>query len=239
LCKFQNIYGSRIRVDGLDFGPAQYVWTTTHFINVSCVQFYVSEAWGLNFIGCTMQNPVGAAFTFANCRHIWIEGCDAEGGSGAFLNCSTPGAQGISYLTTEGNSWSSLSGGFITGSATNSVFRDRYSVGSNAGVGTVQGGLRVTVGTSATEIFNFSGDPTITGSSYTYARLTVFGDNGSSGFVDDVAVAFGGVIRVISSNTAYGTPPARTYTFSGVSLSLALASGSLQVKAVVLSSPFL
>jgi hypothetical protein len=63
--------------------------------------------------------------------------------------------------------------------------------------------------------------------------VAVFGDDGSNGFADLVLCAYSAV-AVVSSNTMYGSPPTRTYTFTNNQLKLARsAATSGSIKAVL------
>ena len=85
----------------------------------------------------------------------------------------------------------------------------------------VSGAGTISVTTTATTLWTVSNaiNPTL---------FVVSGDNGSAGFSDLVLMAYG-TIFVVSSNAAYGSPPARTYSRSSADFKLALASGSLGV----------
>lgn len=85
---------------------------------------------------------------------------------------------------------------------------------------------------SATTILDASGS----GISY----LIVAGDDGSgNAFADRVLVSHGIAPSkaVLESNTAAGTPAARTYSFSTTNLQLALATGLYAVRAAVITLP--
>jgi Pectate lyase superfamily protein len=226
-----DIHAARIRIEGDDYGAAQLVWTTMNFHACSWVDMLIDKAWGLNFWACVAQNPAVAAFKMSNCDTISIIGGDYEGAGGIYLDLT---AGNIGRIYSQGNRTSSL-GTYILGNAAKSQFLDRNggpdAVAFSAGRGTV--------GAAATTIYTFEGDPILGAAAYTYAELTVFGDNGASGFVDKVAVAFGGVVTVLSSHIAYGAPAARTYSFvNPYLLKLAVAADTYQVKAVALSSPY-
>jgi hypothetical protein len=91
-------------------------------------------------------------------------------------------------------------------------------------------GSGIIVGTAATVVATlYSGNaPTL---------FLVAGDNGNDGFHDLVLYAFG-TITVVSSNTSYGSPAARTYSRSGNDFRVALASGSLNVRMMQLANEF-
>jgi hypothetical protein len=92
----------------------------------------------------------------------------------------------------------------------------------------INGNAGVSVSTSATTIFTVS--QTVTG-----AMCVVFGDNGSSGFMDLLFFMSGNTPVVVSSQTMYGTPPVRTYTFSTTALRCALASGTHTLRTAAFS----
>jgi hypothetical protein len=64
----------------------------------------------------------------------------------------------------------------------------------------------------------------------------VYGSNGTNRFADVVLMSVGtGTVNVISSLTASGTPPARTYTQSSSTLRLSVASGTYTVQVTCLA----
>jgi len=64
----------------------------------------------------------------------------------------------------------------------------------------------------------------------------VYGSNGTNRFADVVLMSVGtGTVNVISSLTASGTPPARTYTQSSSTLRLSVASGTYTVQVACLA----
>lgn len=226
-----DCHGSRFRIEGDDYGAPQLVHTTMNFLGCSWVDLLIDKAWGLNFWGTVCQHPAVAAFKMSNCDTVNIIGGDYEGAGGVFIDAT---GGNVSRVFSMGNRTASLTS-YIVGTVSKSQLLDR-NTGPDA---VVYSGGRGTVGTSATTIYTIEGDPLISGSSYTSAEFAIYGDSGSAGFVDKVAVAFGGIIVVLSSNTAYGAPAARTYSFTApYSLKLAMAAGSYQVKAVAVSSPY-
>jgi len=80
------------------------------------------------------------------------------------------------------------------------------------------------VGTTTTAIV------TLTSNEKIAVRCQVFGDNGSDGFLDDLAFVNGNAPAILSQATLYGSPAARTYTTSGVALRLSMASGTYQIR---------
>jgi hypothetical protein len=90
-------------------------------------------------------------------------------------------------------------------------------------------GTASSVSTTATTIYT-------TPSSTTGNACFVYGDNGSHGFMDMVFFVQGVTPVVVSSQTIYGAPPARTYTSSTSALRLAVASGSYSVRTAVLGA---
>lgn len=65
---------------------------------------------------------------------------------------------------------------------------------------------------------------TLPSSSYT-GKMTVIGESGSAGFVDEVAV-IASTLTVINSTTIYGSPGARTYTQTSTAMKVSVASGT-------------
>jgi|GEM_PF-5918590 len=114
------------------------------------------------------------------------------------------------------------------------------SSGNLQAIGSVEGGkaklsgpagLGTSVSTGATTIYTQA-------NSSASLLLHVVGDDGSNGFNDLVSLAFGVGISVVNSATAYGSPGARTYTFSGDNVQLALASGTLNVRVAAIEHDF-
>ena len=92
------------------------------------------------------------------------------------------------------------------------------------GRGTVTG-----VSTVATTIYTIK-------QSATAAMCVVFGDDGTNGFCDIVLFLATVAPKVVSSQTLYGSPAARTYSASTTNLQLALASGTLSIRTAALST---
>ena len=92
------------------------------------------------------------------------------------------------------------------------------------GRGTVTG-----VSTVATTIYTIK-------QSATAAMCVVFGDDGTNGFCDIVLFLATVAPKVVSSQTLYGSPAARTYSVSTTNLQLALASGTLSIRTAALST---
>ena len=99
-----------------------------------------------------------------------------------------------------------------------------YAIKSNGGV--FNGRTSVNVSTTAVTLFTMSA-----GSDG--GLFLVIGDDGSHGFSDIVIFSFNAV-SVVSSNTSYGSPPARTYSGSSTAFRLALASSNLNVRTAML-----
>lgn len=235
---FYDIHCSRIVINGQDFGPSQLVLTTCQFYSVRCTGIRINAAWGLGFYGCIVENPGNAggnqaAFQLSDCRNITIIGGDYEGASVSdiYLDASVPGTYGVSKVYSVNNSVASLAT-YISGEIANGYFQDQY----NAIVARIGAYPTTTVGTSATTIYSFVGDPTSGGNTLTFAKIGVTGSVSNNVFYDEVVVCFGGYVGVVVTQTLSGSPAARTYTISGGNaLQLAMASGSYIVKTVSLS----
>lgn len=237
---FEDIHCSRIVINGDDFGPAQLVLTTLQFYSVRCTGIRINAAWGLGFWGCIVENPSNAggnkaAFQMSDVRNITIIGGDYEGSDPAdiYLDASVPGTYGVSKVYSVNNSVASLAT-YVSGEIANGYFQDQY----NAVVARMGAYPTTTVGTGATTIYSFVGDPTTGGNTQTFAKIGITGNTGSLVFYDEVVVCFGGYVATVVSSTVNGSPAARTYTLSGgTALQLAMASGSYVVKTVSLSVP--
>lgn len=216
---FSNIDCSRIQIDGEDYS-LDHVITTTNFYNISCTGFKIFAAWGLNFYGCAIQNPgdnYGAGFDLEDCRHITIIGCDIEGITGSVFNIGA----NVANIVAKNNSVSSLPV-YIIGEARNSDFEDKEDWVRSV----LNGNKAVIVGTIATEIYDFRGDPvdTVSGNTLTTAKLMIWGKAATFSFYDEVLV-FEGVTQVLSSTTLTGAPPARAYSLAADRVRASVASG--------------
>lgn len=235
---FEDIHCSRIVINGQDFGAAQLVLTTCQFYSVRCTGIRINAAWGLGFYGCIVENPGNAggnqaAFQMSDCRNITIIGGDYEGSSASdiYLDTSVPGTYGVSKVYSVNNSVASLAT-YISGEISNGYFQDQY----NTVVARMGAYPTTTVGTSATTIYSFVGDPTSGGNTLAFAKIGVTGNTGTAVFYDEVVVCFGGYVGVVVTQTLNGSPASRTYTISGgTALQLSMASGSYVVKTVSLS----
>jgi hypothetical protein len=95
--------------------------------------------------------------------------------------------------------------------------------------GGLDGQTNTTVSTTATTIYT-------TPSSVSGNACFVYGDNGNDGFMDLVFFVQGTTPVVVSSQTIYGSPSARTYSSSGAALRLLVASGTYNVRTGVLGA---
>lgn len=236
---FYDINCSRVVINGDDYGAAQHVITTVDFYGLSCTGIRINAAWSLSFYGCVVQNPYNAggnqaAFQMSDCRNITIIGGDYEGSSASdiYLDTSVPGTSGVEKVYSVNNSVASLAT-YISGEIVNGYFQDQY----NTVVARMGAYPTTIVGTSATTIYSFVGDPTNGGNILVFAKISVTGNSSNLVFYDEVVVCFGGYIGVVVTQTLSGSPAARTYTISGgTALKLSVASGSYVVKTVSLST---
>ena len=110
-------------------------------------------------------------------------------------------------------------------------------VGKPSGVNKIE-----TVGAGVDGSASVSGVSTVATTIYaikqnaTAAMCVVFGDDGLSGFCDIVLFLATVAPKVVSSQTLYGAPAARTYTTVSANLQLALASGTLSIRTAALST---
>lgn len=147
------------------------------------------------------------------------------------INNVGSGITALAYDATGALVYSTGSLRFQTNSGTTACTFDTSQNATFAGTvkvknqATLSANGTVSVGTSATTILTLSGTA---GANFCF----ICGDNGSNGFADLIVTIGGGnAITVISSSTLYGSPAARTYSSTGTSLQLALASGTLGVRA--------
>lgn len=232
-CSFQNIWCLKFVINGNDYGPAQKVWTTVNLTNVACYGFSFSKCWSIGLYSCIVQDVTTSAIKLSDCRNITIINGDYEGTGGVYLDVSSPGTYGVKGVVSINNSWNSLPT-YINGPIVDGVFQDKYP---NGGYASVNSNVLIPVSTTATTIYDFIGSNVFSGGALgTYSKITIFGDNGSAGFIDEIYVAFSGTITVLSSTTAYGSPAARTYSMSGTLLKVLVASGTYQIKPLVTSS---
>lgn len=118
---------------------------------------------------------------------------------------------------------------------TNNTERARIDASGNLLVGKTSGNHKIeTVGaavdgnaavsvSTATTIYAVKQSTTAT-------MCVIYGDNGSSGFMDMVFFLAGKAPVTVSSQAIYGTPPTRTYTASTTNLQLAMGSGTYNVR---------
>lgn len=145
------------------------------------------------------------------------------------------------YLNAGGKSFSIRSG--------DGDIKFRVSGAGNVLIGTTTdagtGKLQVDGNISATG-FTRSGNTIITGQETTvqvntitpiytpplgvqgFALVLVSGDNGYEGFSDLLIVGFNQSPKVVSSNNQYGTPGARTYSNSSLTLRVNISTGAVQ-----------
>jgi hypothetical protein len=113
----------------------------------------------------------------------------------------------------------------------------RLLVGKPSGVNNIE-----TVGAGVDGRGSVTGVSTVATTIYTIkqsstaAMCVVFGDDGSNGFCDIVLFLATVAPKVVSSQTLYGSPAARTYTASTTNLQLAVASGTLTIRTAALST---
>ena len=113
----------------------------------------------------------------------------------------------------------------------------RLLIGKTSGVNNIE-----TVGAGVDGRGSVTGVSTVATTIYTIkqsstaAMCVVFGDDGSNGFCDIVLFLATVAPKVVSSQTLYGSPAARTYTASTTNLQLALASGTLTIRTAALST---
>jgi len=229
---FQTIFCSRIQIQGQNYAGNNVI-TTTNFHDVSCTGFKIDSAWSLGFYDCIVQNPgtpnYGSAFVLSNCRNITIIGGDYEGTSGGFIDCS---GGTVDQVISSNNSWNSLSP-YVNGYATRSSFQDKF-VGYRV---TLDAQKPIIVGTTATTIYTLNGDPTDgSGNSLDAAKFLIFGNNVGYQFYDEI-ILFNGVITVLSSKTITGSPPARTYSISGININALVATGTASVQTAGITLP--
>jgi hypothetical protein len=137
----------------------------------------------------------------------------------------------------------STAGGGVAGDAitfTQAMTLDasgRLLVGKPSGVNNIE-----TVGAGVDGRGSVTGVSTVATTIYTIkqsstaAMCVVFGDDGSNGFCDIVLFLATVAPKVVSSQTLYGSPAARTYTASTTNLQLAVASGTLTIRTAALST---
>ena len=99
-----------------------------------------------------------------------------------------------------------------------------YAIKSNGGI--LNGRTSINVTTTPVTLFTMSAGAD-------GGLFLVVGDNGTNGFTDIVLFSLNAV-SVVSSNTQYGSPQARTYSASGTAFRLALASGDLNIRIAML-----
>jgi hypothetical protein len=231
---FISVYCARVKLQGNIL--ATDAITTVNFYGLNATQVVIDKSWAIGFYGCVVQNTI-PLMVLSDCFNITIIGGDFEGASGTYLDLSSPGASGINGITSLNNNIASNLT-YVVGTAGASNFSDikRYSRG------VVNGSASQTLAsTSATAIWDFTGDLKTGSYSATNALFLVTGEDGSNGFADLVIYAYAGAGTTpvaVSSNVIYGTPPTRTYSYSGTSLRLARSAATAgNVRVVLLSNP--
>jgi hypothetical protein len=231
-CNVQKValFGADVTTDAI---------TTINFYSLNSNQVILSQSSQIGFYGCVVQGTANI-FNIYSSSDITIIGGDFEGASGTYLNLSYSSVgtdHGVNGITSINNNVTSgLT--YVIGQAGSSNYSDikRYAKGVVNGSAT-----QVLGSTSATAIWDFTGDLKVGSYSSTNALFLVTGSDGSNGFADLVVYAYAsGTVSpvVISSNVVYGTPPIRTYSYSGTSLRLARSAATCgDVRVVLLSNP--
>lgn len=194
--------------------------STCSFWNLVANQVIVKNCFDISFFSPIIQGSLNH-FVLDDANTVNIIGGDLEGTGGyvyEFLN-STRNVNSIAN-TPGGYTYSTYS----TGLAYNSNLADRPPLGGQ-GIGTYgrvnSPGRVILSATTAQTIFEFLDTPANQGA----GLVAVYGDDGLNGFADLVMCAYSAV-AVISSNTMYGTPPTRTYTFTNNQLKLARSAAT-------------
>jgi len=213
--------------------------TTINFYSLNATQVTLSQTSQIGFYGCVVQGTSNI-FNIYSSFNITIIGGDFEGASGTYLNLLYAGVgtdHGINGITSVNNN---ITAGltYVVGQAGSSNFSDikRFSKGVVNG-----SDVQTLTSTSATAIWDFTGDLKNGSYSSTNALFLVTGSDGSNGFADLVLYVYasGTVTPItVSSNVVYGAPPTRTYSYSGTSLRLARSAATCgSVRVVLLSNP--
>jgi hypothetical protein len=205
--------------------------STCSFWNLVAEQVIVKNCFDISFFSPIIQGSRNH-FILDDANTINIIGGDLEGTGGyvyEFLN-STRNVNSIAN-TPGGYTYSTYS----TGLAYNSNLADRPPLGGQ-GIGTYgrvnSPGRVILSATTAQTIFEFLDTPANQG----LGLVSVFGDDGTNGFADLVMCAYSAV-AVVSSNTMYGSPPTRTYSFSSNQLKLARSAATAgAIKAVLIEA---
>jgi hypothetical protein len=160
------------------------------------------------------------------------------GGAGTFFQITAGAANGDVTLTASANSGGypplafsvggterariDSSGNLLVGKTTTS---GQPIQAKNAGLDGTSSSVSTTTTTIYTTPISTSGN-----------ACFIYGDNGSHGFMDLVFFVQNTTPIVVSSQTIYGNPPARTYTSSTSALRLSVASGTYNVRTAVLGA---
>ena len=142
---------------------------------------------------------------------------------------AAPGAIGSGTASSGAFSTLSVNGFSVTVNGSSTLNQDVHTsatptfVGANLTNSFWRGTSAVAVSTLATTILTLS-------SATNMALCLVAGDNGINGFVDLVLYGFGANPIVVSSNTGYGAPAARTYSQGSNSLKCQVVSGTFNVR---------
>ena len=208
------------RVQLLGFNNTDNQTSTVSFWGLVANQVKIKNCFAISFFAPVIQGSQNH-FVIEDCASIDIESGDLEG-TGGFVYEFIGSTRDITSVgnTPGGYTYSTYS----TGLAFNSNLADRPPFGGQ-GIGTYgrvnSPGRVILSATTAQTIFEFLDTPANQGT----GLVSVFGDDGVNGFADLVMCAFSAV-AVVSSNTMYGAPPTRTYTFVNNQLKLARSAAT-------------
>lgn len=204
---FNNCVFRRIRISGTALMDRV---TTLAFYTCNFAQAIIDQSQIIKFYSCVVQGTLDK-FVLSNCSNISMLNGDYEGDS-VYLQFSSPGANGVNYVTSVGNDITTPST-YIQGFASGSRFEDRFQNKVNASV--YGKPLASYTGGGPYEIFDFRGDPLNGTQTASIALIVVSGDNGFDGFSDIILLAFN-AITIVKSTDVYGAPPTRTYSTAGL-----------------------
>ena len=216
------------RVWLLGFNNTTNQTSTCSFWSLVANQVIIKNCFDISFFAPTIQGSLNH-FILDDANTINIIGGDLEG-TGGFVYDFRNSTRNVNSIANTPGGYTNTT--YSTGLAYNSNLSDRPPFGGQ-GIGTYgrvnSPGRVILSATTAQTIYEFLDTAANQGT----GLVAVFGDDGSNGFADLVLCAYSAV-AVVSSNTMYGAPPTRTYTFANNQLKLARsAATSGTIKAVL------
>lgn len=203
--------------------------TTLTFCGLSTQYVNLDTVTAINFYGCTWQGSYAAKLDMTVANRVNVIGGDIEGTGVAFRfnggNCTDNMWNGVDFAGFSGTTTSGTNTITSAGGSGPTAFSSALATGNiTTGRTTIRVGTLTSVSTGATTIYTAN-------NASAAIEVDIFGDDGSSGWMDRVVYINAGTPVRVTTATLYGSPPTRTYTSSTTSLQLALSAGTHNVRA--------